>query len=157
MDGFSLLRASRPYPSSRTSPRSWVSGHRLIESEDALFVYHDVSPDEVKVQYGTLLQLNRSLMVLNSSMVNQTLREGAWGVTLSEELLESIEAAINEEHTVVDHEESESSADDEVAEERQRRREQQHESARLSSIGQLPRSRRMRMANPKILDYWARF
>ena len=40
-------------------PRSWVYGHRLIESENDLFVHHDVSPDEV--QFGTLSQLNRSL------------------------------------------------------------------------------------------------
>jgi len=92
---FRLLRVSRLQFANRTSPRSLVYGHRLIESDD-LDVYDNVDVVETKVHFATLVQAEKRPMVLDRA-ASEVLREGSTAIMLSDELVDAIHAALREE------------------------------------------------------------
>jgi len=147
---FTVLRISRPHPTSRTSPRSLVFGHFLEETPDELYVYDNLSHEETKVQFSKLLRSGTGLISVDRRTVELCLMGGGLSIRFSEELLERLYAWIHEEHAypeqkVASSEEEDSDSDQEVADAQDRERER----ARLAAVGQLQRNLRSRKPSAK--------
>ena len=93
-NGFTLLRVSRPHPVTRCRPRCLVFGHALMETEEHVYVYDNVSQDESKACFGDLLLHDGAPVKVDRKLVDLTLEQGAIAVTLSEEMLSLIEDAV---------------------------------------------------------------
>ena len=118
---FTVLRISRPHPTSRTNPRSLVFGHLLEETPDELYVYDTISHDETKVQFSKLLRSGAGLFTVDQRTVELCLMDGGLSIRFSEELLTHVCACIDEEHVHPEQKnvssEDEDSTDEEVAKE----------------------------------------
>jgi hypothetical protein len=140
-DEYELLRVSKPQPVSRTSPRSLVYGHRLLESDD-LDVYNAVEEIESKVQYACLVQVAGKCMVLSRESYEVSLTAGAMSITLSDDLVDSIQAALRAPEKQVPDVQS-SSEDEAVDGLAQAQREREQRNAILFARGDMPRSQRI--------------
>ena len=153
-DGFSVLRLSRPQY--RTTKLSFVHGHFLIEDEGTPCTYHNISQDEAKVRFGDLLREKGTVLVVGKEAFDVALQDGALAVTISQDLYHRILAACAEEKEEwLDHDFTEEVSDDDLDGDNSDQ-ERAHESARLSSIGELPRNRIVRKIKAKMLDWYAR-
>ena len=143
---FSLLRLSRPKARDNMSPRSWVWGNRMVESDDEIYVYDGVNQSEEKVQVSRILRHNREPVLLDRRTISTCLQNDAMAMQLSEECLEIIEQARHEDSPdMKENLEADSESSDDDSEERER----SHEASRLAAEGQLPRNRRVRTLTEK--------
>ena len=143
---FSLFRLSRPKARDNMSPRSWVWGNRMVESDDEIYVYDGVNQSEEKVQVSRILRHNREPVLLDRRTISTCLQNDAMAMQLSEECLDIIEQARHEDSPDMKvnlEADSESSDDDSEVRERSR------EASRLAAEGQLPRNRRVRTLTEK--------
>ena len=152
-DGFSVLRLSRPQY--RTTKRSFVHGHYLIEDEETPCMYYNISQDEDKVRFGDLLCEKGTVLVIGKEAFDVALQDGALAVTISQDFYHRILAACaEEEEDWIDHDFTEEVNDELDGDNSDQER--AHESARLASVGELPRNRIVRTISAKMLDWYAR-
>ena len=152
-DGFTLLRVSRPHPVTRCRPRCLVFGHALMETEEHVYVYDNVSQDESKACFGDLLLHDGAPVKVDRKLVDLTLEQGAIAVTLSEEMLSLIEDAVYDTKQQGDASPNTGSDSESESDNTVQLRQRSSESARLSTIGQLPRNQRSRRSTKRAL-WW---